>query len=142
MASSSEFYLQPTPEVRVSLSTDVVLPTPWDRERYVGALATIGEGKVSGPWTSDTNHAISVWMPWKIAFVTGGNHSIATGILLGEGELLADEVFDMTPIFERVTCDGNEYRSVQTGEPIVKVIDHRRAAVFEIGRLIVDAARM
>lgn len=137
VAESSEFYLRHKPEFRINLSKDIVLPTPWKRDRYANALATIGAGKCQGEWEQDGNHSIAVWWPWRIAFVLGGNHSITAGILLGEGELLATEVYDLTPIFERVICDGITYRDIKTGKILGKVNDTRRAAAFEIGRLMI-----
>ncbi|WP_323129610.1 DUF6710 family protein, partial [Klebsiella pneumoniae] len=27
------------------------------------------------------NHRVTLWLPWRIGFVRGGNHSIASGVL-------------------------------------------------------------
>ncbi|WP_460534894.1 DUF6710 family protein [Chitinimonas naiadis] len=128
--------LRPTPFYEVSLVGDVVLPTPWNRDRYELALATIGSAKGQGVWRQDLNHTISVWLPWGIAFVTGGNHSITAGILAGEGVIVANEVYDLARIFDLVACDGYEYKDVRSGQVVGLVNDYRRAAVFEIGRLM------
>lgn len=136
IAESSEFYLRDNPDVCIDLSKDIVLPTPWERTRYSNALANTGAGKSNGEWRQDSNHGIAVWWPWRIAFVLGGNHSITAGILLGEGKLLATEVYDLAPLFERVICDGHSYTETRTGKVLGKVCDPRRAAVFEIGRLM------
>lgn len=138
VAESLEFYLRDKPEIWVDLSKDIVLPTPWKRDGYANALANIGAGRVMGAWAQDTlNHSVSVWLPWRIAFVTGGNHSITAGILAGEGRLLANEVFDLSPIFARVVCDGRTYRETGTQRVIGEVLCPRRAAVFEIGRMMI-----
>lgn len=134
----SDFRLQQKPEVRIDLSTDIVLPTPWVRSCYVSALANIGTGKPKGEWRQDSNHKIVVWWPWRIGFVSGGNHSITAGILLGEGQLLATDVYDLTPVFEHIICDGYTYKETKTDVIRGEVNDPRRAAVFEIGRLIVE----
>lgn len=136
IAESSEFYLRDKPAVRIDLSKDIVLPTPWEKTRYANALANIGAGKSNGEWRQDSNHGIAVWWPWRIAFVLGGNHSITAGILSGEGELLTTEVYDLSPLFERVICDGHTYTETRTGRVLSKVCDPRRAAAFEIGRLM------
>ena len=135
----SRCWLQPTPYMEVRLATDVTLPTAWRRSGYVSALATIGEGKAQGAWTQDLNHRVSVWLPWRIAFVNGGNHSITAGILGGEGVVAATEVMDISPIFDLVECDGKKYKRRETGEILAEVSDYRRAAVFEIGRLILSS---
>ena len=131
-------WIRPTPEVRLELSRDIVLPTPWHRHRYAEALGTIGGDKKQGGWRQDINHRVSLWLPWGIAFVTGGNHSIAAGILAGEGSVTATEVMDACSVFETIACDGRAYRSTETGRTLAVVRDFRRAAVFEIGRLLAD----
>lgn len=136
IAESSEFYQRNKPAVRIDLARDIVLPTPWMRSRYANALANIGTGKPAGPWRADSNHGIAIWLPWRIGFVGGGNHSIVAGILAGEGEVTTTEIFDLTSIFDRVRCDGRSYRETATGRILGTVDDPRRAAVFEIGRLL------
>ncbi len=131
---------------RILLARDLVLPCPWNSGRYIDALSNIGEGKIDqdgadlknygGRWRQDDNHAVELWLPWRIGFVTGGNHSIAAGILAGEGSLIPHRVYDFDFIFDCVTCDGREYRFGGSREKMVPVKDVRRAAVFEIGRLI------
>lgn len=132
--------IQPTPRVKISLSRDTVLPTPWNRRRYISALATIGQGKSQQEWRQDSNHQVSVWLPWRIAFVTGGNHSITAGILAGEGSLVATEVMDASAVCAAVACDGRTYKHIETGRTLAVVHDARRAAVYEIGRLLCAGA--
>ena len=140
ITQSSEFYLRDKPQFEIELARDIVLPTPWKKDRYVNALATIGTGKRMGKWEpDDTTHKISVVLPWRIGFVTGGNHSITEGILTGEGKVFANEAFDMSPLLQRVHCDGKTYRETMTNRILDEVSDPRRAAVFEIGRLIVNS---
>ncbi|MGY2258000.1 DUF6710 family protein [Pseudomonas sp. SDO55104_S430] len=129
------------------LSRDIVLPWAWDFGRYVDALATIGSDKEivcenkwsrvsQGPWRQDNNHQVELWLPWGIGFVNGGNHSITAGILAGEGEITPEYVFDMSYLFEEINCDGRFF-SDRTGQ-LTPVEDVRRAAVFEIGRMMHD----
>ncbi len=132
----SRYLVTPTPVITVNLSHDIVLPTAWDRHRYSRALAYIGAGKQHGAWKQDTNHRVSVWLPWGIGFVLGGNHSITSGILSGEGFVTAAEVYDLNPLFDLVESDGIYYRDRQTQKRLSRVEDCRRAAVFEIGRLM------
>ena len=134
--SVSKCWVQPTPPLTVRLASDPVLPTAWERGRFVSAITNIGEGRPHGAWTQDPNHHVSVWLPWNIAFVGGGNHSITAGILRGEGVITATEVVDASPLFDLVECDGRTFRQKGTGKVIVSAEDHRRAAIFEIGRLI------
>ncbi len=121
----------------VHLNRDPVLPCPWHRDRYVGSLSNIGHGKHCGDWQEDViNHSITVWLPWGIAFVYGGNHSIAAGIVGGEGVVRPKEVYDMSMLLDLVRCDGKHYRSMKNDEVLDKVYDVKIAALFEVGRLM------
>lgn len=121
----------------VQLNRDPVLPCPWHRGRYVGTLANIGAGKLCGDWEQDTtNHFVTVWLPWGIAFVNGGNHSITAGIVGGEGVLQPNEVYGMSKMLDLVQCDGQHYRAVSNGQILDRVHDTRIAAVFEVGRML------
>jgi len=133
----------------VSLAKDIVLPWPWNHARYVSALAMTGASKQPaipdefprtrwrGAWKYDPmNHSVEVWLPWRIAFVSGGNHSIAAGILSAEGELPADQVYDMSFLFSEMRTNGVDYHCLRTGALLGSAPNPRIAAVFEIGRLL------
>lgn len=133
---------------RLQLARDILLPWAWDQQRYVNALATIGAGKCDpenmnvrhqGAWKMDAfNHMVTLWVPWGIGFVGGGNHSITAGILAAEGELIPTEAYDMGYLLDEVHCDGRHYIETSTGRHVDKVTCHRRAAAFELGRLMRD----
>lgn len=120
-------------EYPLSLAADMVLPWPWGMNSYKGCLS-IGS-RQGNPWQYDnSNHHVELWLPWRIGFVKGGNHSLAAGILAGEGTLLPDRVFDMHDLLRRVSTDGISWFA--DGRQIEKVRDWRTAAFFELGRLI------
>lgn len=121
---------------QVNLARDPVLTCPWHRERYGDAFARIGTGKKSGAWEQDNNHSIAVILPWGIACVFGGNHSIAAGILGGEGDVTPCEAWDMAGLLARVRCDGLHYIETDSEKPICEMHDPKMGAVFEVGRLM------
>ncbi len=96
-------------------------------------LADIGSAK-GNPWVQDINHRVTLWLPWRIGFVRGGNHSIASGVLAGEGEVIPDTVYDMRYLLDIVSTDG--YYWYMSGKICERVSDYRTAAFFEIGRLL------
>ncbi|MFA0998388.1 MULTISPECIES: DUF6710 family protein [Pseudomonas syringae group] len=141
---------QPKETFVISLSRDIIFPSPWSLNRYVSAIATIGSAKAGGntdargyrssnyqgPWQQDDNHRVEMWLPWKISFVHGGNHSIAAGVLAGEGEVIPDSVFDMSHLLDTLRCDGHSVFRIDSGDLVGSISDPRKAAVFEIGRLL------
>lgn len=146
--SSKENYIDlDSKKFLIHLSKDSILPCPWNRERYIDALGYIGTGKEKPylienycrrpvEWKQDSNHRVIIWQPWGIVFVNSGNHSIATGILEGEGTLTPTNVYDMGSILDKIKCDGNNYILINSNEIIEQVRDVRIAAIFEIGRLL------
>jgi hypothetical protein len=76
----------------------------------------------------------------RIGFVRGGNHSITAGILAGEGTVIPEHVYDMSWLFELVRTDGNHW--FVDGQKAEAVKSGRSAAVFEIGRLLTEGAKM
>ncbi|WP_186142023.1 DUF6710 family protein [Burkholderia gladioli] len=136
----------PRENFRLELAKDPVFPWPWKHDRYVSALALIGESKIdrddpwrrrsAGAWREDDNHSVTLWLPWGIGFVYGGNHSIAAGILAGEGTLSPRYVYDMSYVFSEFYTDGTFYRERQTDRVVSLVASQRAAALFEMGRLM------
>lgn len=124
----------------INLNKDPVLPSPWHKERYVKCLSYIGEDKKNpyfgGKWTQDDNHRINIFLPWGIVIVNGGNHSISTGIICGEGTLVPTEVYDLSSLLNEVKTDGENYILIKNNQILDSVYDVRTAAVFEIGRLL------
>lgn len=125
----------------IDLKKDSIFPGPWERSRYVTCLSYIGSNKklgdFGGNWKQDfSNHYIHILLPWGLVFVEGGNHSIASGIISGEGTLIPNNVYDMSDILNKIKCDGINYISIEDNQIINSVYDIRIAAVFEIGRLL------
>lgn len=124
----------PADDHALSLASDVVLPWPWSRRRYIDNISYIGTLKEM-PWKQDKiNHHVDLWLPWRIGFVFGGNHSITAGILSGEGTLIPEHVYDMSYLFEQVHTDG--FHWFVDGQKAEAVKSGRSAAIFEIGRLL------
>ncbi|RUL78763.1 DUF6710 family protein [Dyella choica] len=139
-------HLQPD-AFKIQLSRDILLPWPWSTSRYNAALATIGSEKeipgcndymrpYQGPWTQDYNHRVELWLPWGIGFVAGGNHSIAAGILSGEGEISPSSVYDLSYLFDEVRYDGRQFADLKTAKTLGPASSWRLGATFEIGRLM------
>ena len=125
---------------QIDLAKDIVMPTPWRRAGFVSALISIGHGKTSGQWRQDSNHGVTLILPWHVGLVTGGNHSIAAGVLGHEGMLSPTDVLDFTPLLNRAVCDGDHFINRDSNESIARVRNGRMAALYEIGRLLTATA--
>lgn len=142
------------------LGRDTVLTCPWKDGGFINCLAMIGSGKLTseqttvkrqqlalegcepGPWKQfKENHLVLLWLPWRIGFVSNGNHSLAAGILAAEGTVVPSAVDDYSSLFALMVCDGCTFSRKKDGSKIADVTNGRRAAVFEIGRLIFNEGR-
>lgn len=121
----------------LNLASDIILPWPWDLSRVVSNISSIGVGRPCGAWKQDTlNHQVEYWLPFGIGWVHGGNHSIMTGIIQGEGRLTTDRVYDLSALFPHVRFDGNAFIRVYDGMVIQEATEFEFAAIFEVGRLM------
>lgn len=134
---------------KLDLKKDIVISSPWDRDRLSSAFSGYGDGKNKKSWRQDNNHNVETWLPWGISIVNSGNHSIAAGIISGDGYLSPCIIYDFNSIFDIVKCDGKKY--IYTGpetinentmkyikpNDIIAAIDNvNTACVFEIGRMM------
>lgn len=121
----------------LQLSSDLILPWPWEPYRAISAFSEIGTGCIAGAWQQDPNHRIHYWYPMCIGWVIGGNHSLAAGIIKGEGAITSYKTYDVSEVYNHVRCNGENYINMHTGEIIEKVKNIEFACIFEIGRLII-----
>jgi hypothetical protein len=125
--------------IEVDLIQDLVLPWPWNISRYVDSISSIGESRPWGKWGEDTsNHRVDVLLPMGICFVGGGNHSITSGIIYGEGTLIAKNVYDFSEIYKHVYTDGLQYKRLEDDSVISNVMNIEFAVIFEIGRMMLE----
>lgn len=121
----------------LNLSSDIVLPWPWDIGRVVDCISCIGSGRPAGVWRQDTlNHQVEYWLPFGIGWVQGGNHSIMTGIIQGQGTITTSSVYDLSPAFSYVLFNGEDFVRVSDNTVIQKAPEFEFAAIFEVGRIM------
>lgn len=125
----------------LQLATDTVLPWPWHLDRIASCMAGIGPGRRAGDWKQDPiNHKVEYWLPFGIGWVHGGNHSIMTGIVQGQGTITTDSVYDLSALFPLVRFDGNAFLRTSDGSVIQEATEFEFAAIFEVGRLMHERA--
>lgn len=122
---------------KVYLNKDVILPWAWNRKRLIDCISGIGEGRDSDKWKQDNNHTTELWLPIGVTWVSSGNHSISTGIIQGDGVITPTEIYDISPIYDYIYCDGSDYRYKHDNSIFQSVNNIEFAAIFEIGRLMI-----
>lgn len=121
----------------LNLSSSIVLPWPWKVQRVIENLSTIGERRLNGAWRFDpVDHKVEYWLPFGIAWVKKGNHSIMTGITQGQGQIETDQVFDLSALFPLIRFDGNTFIRNFDNTVIREVDEFEIAAIFEVGRIM------
>lgn len=121
----------------INLAADIILPWPWNLERVAGCISCIGTEKAAGPWKQDlSNHKVEYWLPFGIAWVHGGNHSIMAGIVQGQGSIETNCVYDLSSLFKHVWCDGAAFLRSSDNQVIQQVTELEFAAIFEVGRVM------
>lgn len=121
----------------LNLAKEIIFPWPWEEKRLVEAFDSYGDGKNQTQWKQDSNHRITFWEPLGIGWVGGGNHSLTSGIVQGVGTVNIKSYYDITPIYERVKCDGEYYIDMKSGEIIAPIADFDIATIFEMGRFLI-----
>ena len=121
----------------LNLASDMVLPCTWNIKSVVSCISGIGSEKRCGQWEQDDiNHRIEYWLPFGIAWVHGGNHSIMAGIIQGEGVITTEDVYDLSLLFPHVKFDGNAFIRESDNTVINKSTEFEFSAIYEVGRLM------
>tara|TARA_R110002167_G_scaffold93474_1_gene250459 strand:- start:8339 stop:9241 length:903 start_codon:yes stop_codon:yes gene_type:complete len=97
-------------EGKVSLLSMPVLTFPWTIDRFKNCMGYIGTDH-DNPWKQDEyNHYMAYFHPFSIGWIHNGNHSIATGMIKGEGEVTPRYYYDMSHIYSRIAFDGVKWK--------------------------------
>jgi len=121
----------------LELKSDLIFPWPWNKDRIRDTLAFIGEGRKYGKWQEDKlNHSIVFWLPMGIGWVRGGNHSIANGIVNGEGIIQNYDAYDISEMYKYIYCDGEYFYEKKDNRKLFPVQSIEFACIFEIGRIM------
>ncbi|WP_153786195.1 DUF6710 family protein [Pseudomonas sp. EMN2] len=122
----------------VRLGSDMVIPTMWSESSILNNLGKIGKGRMNGEFKQDGGHHIMLMRPLNIAWVNGGNHSITQGILDGAGELVPDDVYDVSEIIKSVVFDGECWVCRRTGIRLGSPTYAEFGWAWEIARLLIS----
>lgn len=119
----------------ISLS-EAVITFPWHPDRILNNLGTIGEGMSKGKFSASNNHSVNFYWPIMLAEVTGGNHSIAQGIIRGEGEVQVESFYDLTPLVNRYKCDGKNWIDLSENRVVTCCACIELGMAWEVSRFL------
>lgn len=130
----------------VSNGRDPILASIWTSDRIVDNITNIGKGMSNKHYYEQgmykdnsfeyipTNHMTSYIYPLGITQVKNGHHSIFAGMNKGEGEFIAEEIYDVSYLYDIYHFDGTYLVNEETGDK--EAIIFEIGAIFEIGRLL------
>lgn len=89
-------------ETRVPLVSGLLITSPWEDERYNRALLRSGPGWHTSQWEPQDDQSSILHFPWGVICIENGNHSAASGYLVGDGVLSADLQYDWSEVLPLV----------------------------------------
>jgi len=127
-------------DISVNLCTCPLILSPWNSSKICNLNISIGSS--NNPWKYDIiNHRLDLYYPLGV-FVTygGGNHSTLIGKLKGKATmpLTRYRILDLTPLYNEIQFDGENYIDRKNGEIIEKALNFEFGCIFEIGSLILE----
>ena len=122
----------------VNLSDGLIWTAPWEPERYRRALLRSGPSWYERAWAQQDDQDGTVYLPWGLYCVGNGNHSAASGILRGDGQLTPEETFDLRPVLERVDLNEHGLIRVDTGALVATSTDWPVLALVGLGKRLLD----
>lgn len=125
----------------INPSKYLIFSYPWNQERLFSAFMEVGN-EVGNPWEhQDLNHRLTMIDPIKIGVIDNGNHSATMNIISNEAQFKATQYVDLEPWFSKIYSDGVHFKSIADHKVIGRVTSLEMAAIFEIGRLLIQNDR-
>ena len=133
-----------TTETNNSVSFDIAhhpaIANPWERDRLIRSLSTIGSS-VKNPFVSDeTNHWGSTLYPlFNLLLIRNGFHSSTSGILDTTAIFYPEKFCDCSSLYGEIFFDGISFRHIKCGQIIDTPENKSIGTIYEIGRLILES---
>ena len=116
------------------LGFDPIFTYPWGEERISDCLLSIGEE--NNKFKMSENHKGIIILPYNICFITGGNHSILTGIFKKDGDIEVDNYCDYSKVLDDIDFDGEYYYLINNSKKRVKTSSVLLGLIFSMGKYI------
>ena len=124
-----------THDIVIRLGYDSIITEPWNLDRFTDAISIIAENE---EWKQQkNNHYIALHLPYGVSFIAvSGNHSITKGFLANIGNVIPEEVYNVSIAHDFLYTDGVYYYRKIDNSIYANVNNFNLAVVFEIGSLI------
>jgi len=119
---------------KVRLGIDPVFAYPWGEDRISDCLLSIGEK--NNNFKMSLNHKGVIILPYNICFITGGNHSIFTGIFKKDGYIEVDSYCDYSRVLNDIDFNGEYYYLSKNHSKKVKASSVLLGLIFSLGKYI------
>lgn len=126
---------------KLNLGCDIFLATPWDSGCIFRTLGRIGIGLAEGEFKQESNHKVIYQYPLELAWVYGGNHSIAQGVIRGEGAVVPNQMHDLSIIIDEIEFDGVQWLNLEDGVAVGRPRRKELGWAWEVGRFILKLDR-
>ncbi len=120
----------------LNLATDIILPTCWHPTSIITTLGMIGKNYPAGIFSQSANHKVTYVYPLGIGWVDGGNHSIAQGIIRGDGLLHQYSYVEIYDLIKHIRYNGLGWEVQNTKEHAGYPRYPEFGWAWEIGRMI------
>lgn len=141
---SSNYYMDYNKTIDIKKTP--VISCIWKNKSMVDCLTSIN--RFSGEEFDGIKHSNNIFSfivkPIGLVVVYGGNHSVNSAIVHGEGEITVKNMIDISPILEKYRFTGKEYVSVKSGKTIYnrnlkngsEVVVYELGLMFEMSRVL------
>lgn len=121
----------------LNLASDMIIPTCWHSSSITNVIGRIGK-VCANEFKQSQNHDVVYTYPIGIGWVRGGNHSIAQGIIRGEGLIHNYSHLDLSSLIKRIQYNGFAWYEIESGKYLGEPRYSEIGWAWEIGRLIME----
>ena len=128
-----------TSPIAFNISKHPTISSPWDIDRFIDALGTIGNS-VDNPFKFDPgNHFDSILvLPINLLIIKNGYHSSTSGIYDENAIYYPSHQLDITDWYKEIYFDGIFFRHKPCDSILISPDNKSIGIIYEIGRILYE----
>jgi hypothetical protein len=119
---------------RINLGFDPVFTYPWREDSITDCLLSIGEE--TNKFKMSANHNGIIILPYNICVITGGNHSILSGIIKKDGFIEINNTCNFSKIISDIDFDGEYFYLIKNVKKRVKTSSVLLGLIYYLGKYL------